>query len=469
MTDKYRVCIVDDDMATRRLMELTIGRAWGHDVLMFESGARFVEAYPDDPGVVLLDIMMAGIGGVEVLKIIKERTPATPVIMLSAQGNINVAIETMRLGAEDYFTKPVDFNRLRFALDKAVRIQRLEVRVRQLQNVVEEGARIDGIIASGGAMREALKLTDKAKDSDITVLIEGESGTGKELIARAIHFNGKRKEQPFIVLNCAAIPRELLESELFGHERGSFTGAHDRKPGKFEMADGGSMFLDEIGEMDLSLQAKLLRVLQQQEFERVGGTETIRVNARIISATNRDLSRMVGDGSFREDLYYRLCVFPIKLPPLRERPADILLMAEHFLATTAAKEGRSGMHFTPAAPERIRAYHWPGNVRELQARIERAVLLSDSDSVDESHFPTPPTQPVVPSDPGVEIVSHDAAGPVLPLDEVKKRALLHALDHTEWNIKEASRLLGIGRTTAYRMMEEFGIEAPSTEKEDAGK
>ncbi len=460
MSEQFRVCVVDDDLATRRLMELTVGRAWGHEVLTFENGVRFLEQMPDDPGVVLLDIMMAGMTGVEVLQKIKERSPATPVIMLSAQGNINVAVETMRLGAEDYFTKPVDFNRLRFALEKAIRLQQLEQRVQQLQESAESHARFDGIIASDGAMREVLRLADKAKSSDITVLIEGESGTGKELVARAIHFNGKRKEQPFVVLNCAAIPRDLLESELFGHERGAFTGAVDRKPGKFETANTGTIFLDEIGEMDLALQAKMLRVLQQREFERVGGTETVRVDVRVISATNRDLHRMASDGAFREDLYYRLCSFPVKLPPLRERPADILLLAEHFLAENAAREGRQGLAFSPAAEARLTAYHWPGNIRELQARIERAVLLSDGHEIDESMFPAHTPAPGAVARSTEQIVELRESAGIVPLEELKKNALLQALHHTGWNIKEAAHLLGIGRTTAYRMMDEYGIHSP---------
>ncbi|MCZ7554915.1 MAG: sigma-54 dependent transcriptional regulator [Bacteroidia bacterium] len=464
MSEQYRVCIVDDDLATRRLMELTIGRAWGHEVRVFESGIRFLEAFPDDPGIVLLDIMMSGMTGVDVLRHIKERSPSTPVIMLSAQGNINVAVETMKLGAEDYFTKPVDFNRLRFALEKAVRLQQLEHRVRQLQEAVEGEASFEGIIGADGAMRNVLRLADKARHSDITVLIEGESGTGKELIARAIHFNGKRREQPFVVLNCAAIPRDLLESELFGHERGAFTGAVDRKPGKFELAHQGTIFLDEIGEMDLALQAKLLRVLQQQEFERVGGTETVRVNVRVISATNRELARMVADGLFREDLYYRLCTFPVKLPPLRERPADILLLAEHFLGVFARKEGRDGLLFSRLAVERMTSYHWPGNIRELQARIERAVLLSEGQEIPESLFPIPTTLPPPhPPEvmPPIETVP-DGSAPIIPLEELKKQALLNALHTTGWNIKEAATLLGIGRTTAYRMMDEYGIHAKET-------
>jgi two-component system, NtrC family, response regulator AtoC len=461
MPEQYRVCIVDDDLATRRLMELTIGRAWGHEVTVFENGIQFLDAFPEDPGIVLLDIMMAGMTGVDVLRHIKERSPSTPVIMLSAQGNINVAIETMKLGAEDYFTKPVDFNRLRFALEKAVRLQQLERRVQQLQEAVEGDASFEGIIGSDGAMRNVLRLADKARHSDITVLIEGESGTGKELIARAIHFNGKRREQPFVVLNCAAIPRDLLESELFGHERGAFTGAVDRKPGKFELAHQGTIFLDEIGEMDLALQAKLLRVLQQQEFERVGGTETVRVDVRVVSATNRELARMVSDGAFREDLYYRLCTFPVKLPPLRERPADILLLAEHFLGVFAKKEGRDALVFSRHAVERMTSYHWPGNIRELQARIERAVLLTDGAEIPESMFPAPSTETAtaIPQVPAPVAAIPGEGDPVIPLEELKKQALLNALHHTDWNIKEAATLLGIGRTTAYRMMDEYGIHA----------
>jgi DNA-binding NtrC family response regulator len=457
MSESQRVSIIDDDLSTRKLLELTIGRSWGYPVQSYESGLEFLGNFPDDPGVVLLDIMMKDLTGVEALKRIKERSPHTPVIMLSAQGNINVAVETMRVGAEDYFTKPVDFHRLKFAIERANRVRKLETRVQQLQDAAERAVQFDGIIAADGSMKNVLNLADKAKDSDIAVLIEGESGTGKELIARAIHFNGNRKEHPFIILNCAAIPRELLESELFGHERGAFTGAVERKHGKFEAADGGTVFLDEIGEMDQALQAKLLRVLQSREFERVGGTGTLSVNVRILSATNRDLYAMVSEGNFREDLYYRLCAFPIRIPPLRERPSDILLLAEHFLTVFSEKEGRRGLSFSAGAVRRLTGYHWPGNIRELQARIERAVLLTDGDAIEESHFPvhaeSATQERIVPQ----RDTPSASANAVPTLDDVKKQALETALSHTGGNIKDAARLLGIGRTTAYRMIEEYGI------------
>ncbi len=465
MPASNKVFIVDDDFATRRLMEMTVGRAWGYDVRVFSNGQECLDEIESTPDVVLLDIMMAGMNGVEVLRLIKERSPSSAVIMLSAQGNINVAVETMKLGAEDYFTKPVDFKRLQFALEKALKVRFLERRVQRLQETLEQASSIEGIIAHDGSMREVLRLVGKAKDSDISVLIQGESGTGKEVIARAIHFNGKRREQPFVVINCAAIPRELLESELFGHERGAFTGAVERKTGRFEQADGGTIFLDEIGEMDPALQAKLLRVLQQREFERVGGTHTISVDVRILSATHRDLRGMVDEGQFREDLFYRLNSFPILLPPLRERHTDILVLAQHFLDAACEREQRPALQLAPETAEKLRNYSWPGNIRELQSAIERAVLLNEHpDELRPEALPHwMPSVAANPQTGAADAPVINASDEVLPLEEVKKQALLRALQHTSWNVKEAARLLGIGRTTIYRMLDEYGIDStPAT-------
>ncbi len=278
------------------------------------------------PDLILLDIMLPGLNGLEALKRIKASDENLPVIMLSAQGSVEVAVESIRYGAFDYFPKPIEIQKLEPAIKNAIKSYDLSRELENLKENVKREYSFDNIISSDGKMQDVFKLVTKVLNNDITVLINGESGTGKELIARAIHYNGRRKDKPFIVVNCASIPRELLESELFGHERGSFTGAHQRKIGKFELADGGTLFLDEVGELEMLLQAKLLRVIQQKEFERVGGNELIKSDVRIISATNRDLKLAVEQKEFREDLYYRLNSFPIFIPPLRQRKGDILVL-----------------------------------------------------------------------------------------------------------------------------------------------
>ena len=307
-------------------------------------------------------------------------------------------------------------------------------------------------------MQDVFKLVTKVLNNDISVLINGESGTGKELIAKAIHFNGIRKTEPFVVVNCASIPRELMESELFGHEKGSFTGAHQKKIGKFEMANGGTIFLDEIGEMEMSLQAKILRVIQQKEFERVGGTETIKSDVRIISATNRDLKEAVEEKIFREDLYYRLSSFPIILPPLRERKGDIVVLIEHFIKKFNEKLSKEIKGTTKKAMRALYEYEWPGNVRELENTMERCLIMCDDSQIDVSDLPNQ----IITSD---GLTNFDFSGkmfaddsPVIPFEKLKEEAIKHAIRVTNGNIVEASRKLKVGRATLYRLMEKYEIE-----------
>lgn len=448
--------IVDDDYSLRRLLEFTM-KTWGYECRVFSSGDSFLKSLDENPNVVLLDHMMPGLSGLETLKTIKDKDPELPVIMLSAQSKIDVAVEMMRAGASDYFTKPIDLKRLQFALANAINLHNLQDKVRQLQDTLETSVRFENIISNSGVMQNVLKLVDKARNSEINVLIEGESGTGKELIARAIHFNGERKDCPFVVINCAAIPRELLESELFGHERGAFTGAVERKIGKFEAAHTGTIFLDEIGELDMSLQAKLLRVIQNKQFERVGGVDTLSSDVRVISATNRDLLAMAERREFREDLYYRLSTFPIKLPPLRERPSEITLLAEHFLSQFAEREKRTNITFHHDALGLLQRYTWPGNVRELQSVIERSVLLAESDVIRPQDLPQ-----------ALGITSEDgsAAGAtmlfssredIVPLERIKETVIRRALELFEGNISETARALDIGRTTLYDLIKKFEI------------
>ena len=450
------VFIVDDDYSLRRLLEFTL-KSWGYECQLYSSGELLLKNIDENPDIVLLDHMMPGLSGLDTLMGVREKKPDLPVIMLSAQGKIDVAVELMRAGATDYFTKPVDLKRLQFALNNALNLRDLQGRVRMLQDTLESSVRFENIISNSGVMQDVLKLVDKARNSDINVLIEGDSGTGKELIARAIHFNGVRKEKPFVVINCAAIPRELLESELFGHERGAFTGAVERKIGKFEAAHTGTIFLDEIGELDMSLQAKLLRVIQTKEFERVGGVDTLTSDARVISATNRDLLTMAEQREFREDLYYRLSTFPIKLPPLRERPSEIPLLAEHFLTRFSTREKRPELSFHPDALSLLSRYSWPGNVRELQSIIERSVLLAEGDVILPQDLPQ--ALRFVGSDDhhGISTEVFSSREDVLPLEKIKEIAVRRALELHDGNISETARALEIGRTTLYDIIRKFDI------------
>jgi DNA-binding NtrC family response regulator len=380
--------------------------------------------------------------------------------MLSAQGSVEVALESIRLGAFDYFPKPIDKNRLEPAIRNAIRHYDLEREIEKLKENLTKEYSFDNIISADKKMQEAFKMVSKVLDNDITVLIEGESGTGKELIARAIHFNGKRKTAPFVVVNCASIPRELLESELFGHEKGAFTGAHVRKIGKFELAKGGTIFLDEIGEMEMALQAKILRVIQQKEFERVGGNEVIKTDVRIISATNRDLKAAVESKQFREDLYYRLSSFPINILPLRERKGDIVILINHFINYFNSKLGKNVKGVSKPALKILYDYDWPGNVRELENTLERCMILSDSDHIDIDTLPASIASQFQNPNQGSNSVMFGDESPVLPFEKLKEEAIRHALKVTDGNIVEAARRLKIGRATLYRLMDKYKIDSP---------
>ncbi|GIX06667.1 MAG: sigma-54-dependent Fis family transcriptional regulator [Candidatus Poribacteria bacterium] len=334
-------------------------------------------------------------------------------------------------------------------ISREARAQALEAELDRLRAELRQQYRFDHIVGQSRPMQEMFRLMERAAESDITVLITGESGTGKELVAKAIHFNGHRREGPFVVVNCAAIPESLIESELFGHEKGAFTGATQRRIGKFEQASGGTLFLDEIGEMTLSVQAKLLRVLQEREIQRVGGTGTVPVDVRVIAATNKDLQEAVRRGLFREDLYYRVAAFPIRVPPLRERREDVPLLAEHFLTQYSARFRRPVRQISPAAMRALLDYDWPGNVRELENVLQRAILLEESQTLHLESLP-----------PEVRSAAHLPAllgeeEEVLPLDELERRAIQHALRVTEGNISQAARLLGINRVTLYRKLRRY--------------
>jgi two-component system response regulator AtoC len=456
------IFVVDDEQAISKLLSYWAKDKWKYQVETFANAEDALRNLGKKPDAILLDIMLPGMDGIETLKRIKQTDLDLPVIMLSAQGSIEVAVEALRYGAYDYFTKPIDQQKLELAIKNAIRNYDLTKELVSLKENVKKEYSFDNIISADGKMQDVFKLVTKVLHNDITVLIYGESGTGKELIARAIHYNGERKDKPFIVVNCASIPRELLESELFGHEKGSFTGAHQRKLGKFELAKGGTIFLDEVGELEMLLQAKLLRVIQQKEFERIGGTELIKTDVRIISATNRDLKKAVENKEFREDLYYRLNSFPISIPPLRQRKGDILILTENFIKRFSQKLGKDIKGFSKRALKLIYEYNWPGNVREMENTIERCIIITDKDTIDVEDLPAHLRT-------GEASSGFEYTGPlfsdetIIPFEKLKEESIRHALLITNGNIVEAAKKLQLGRATIYRLMEKYKIENRTTE------
>ncbi|HEX2981983.1 MAG TPA: sigma-54 dependent transcriptional regulator [Ignavibacteriales bacterium] len=453
------IFIVDDEKAISKLISYWVKDKWGYKVEILEKGEEVFDKLSMGPDLILLDIMLPDSNGVDILKRIKQADENLPVIMLSAQGSVEVAVDALKMGAFDYFPKPIDVQRLEPAIKNAIRTYDLHKELQTLKEDVQKEYKFDNIISSDKKMQDVFRLVSKVLDNDITVLIHGESGTGKELIARAVHYNGRRKDKPFVVVNCASIPRELLESELFGHEKGAFTGAYQRKIGKFELAREGTIFLDEIGEMEMSLQAKILRVIQQKEFERVGGTDVIKTDVRILSATNRDLKLAVEQKQFREDLYYRLSSFPIHIPPIRQRRSDIIVLVNHFIREFNKKLGKNVKGFSKKALKALYDYDWPGNVRELENTMERCIILTDKDVIDVPDLPS-------------NIRSSNGAGPVdltgplfgsdskvIPFERLKEEAIRHALKVCEGNIVEAAKQLQVGRATIYRLIEKYNIDS----------
>lgn len=453
------IFIVDDEPAIQKLITHWVRNEWEYNVRTFSNGTELLENIHENPDLILLDIMLPDLSGTEILKLVKRTNKHLPVIMLSAQGNIDVALECIREGAFDYFPKPVDKNRLKPAIINAIKSYDLQRRVDELNINLQHEYSFDNIVSADKAMQDVFKMVTKVLNNDITVLINGESGTGKELIARAVHYNGTRKDEPFVVVNSASIPRELLESELFGHERGAFTGAHQRKIGKFELANGGTIFLDEIGDMEMSLQAKILRVIQEKEFERVGGNETIKTDVRIISATNVNLKEAVANREFREDLYYRLSSFPIYIPSLRERRGDIVILINHFLAELNIKMNKGIRTVSKQALKLLYDYDWPGNVRELENTMERCMILAEEDKIDLDVLPPQ----IIASDDSISVEDigplFTESAPIIPFEKLKAEAIKHALKITNGNIVDASKKLNVGRATLYRLMEKYEIKS----------
>ncbi len=456
MADNTLIWIVDDDAAIRELLSFIVNEA-GYEVDAFSSGAEVLAHSSRQPGAVLLDLMMPGVDGVAVLKEISRRFPKLPVIMITADNDIRRAVEVTKLGAYDYLVKPVDKERLLTTLDRALSHGTLEKEVTRLKGELSDRFHLRNIVGSSEAMRKVYDQVEKVLESEITVFIAGESGTGKELVAKAIHYASLRSDGPFIDVNCAAIPEGLQESELFGHEKGAFTGALATHPGKFEQAAGGTIFLDEIGEMSPSAQARLLRVLQERVLQRVGGTETIALDVRVISASNRDLAQMVEEGSFRQDLFYRLVVFPITLPPLRDRREDIPLLVEHFLEKHARDAGKKVTRVEPKAMEALASHGWPGNVRELENVVHRTLLVVAGLELKLDDLPPN----IIASESGVSspvnaVEARSSSGPK-SLEDLEREAIVAAMESNRGNLSDVARQLGIGRSTLYRKLEQYGL------------
>lgn len=437
--EPYRttVLIVDDDPSARKILQGRL-RIMNARTLVASSGAEALEQIRrETPGIVLLDLQMPRMSGIDVLRSLKREGLGPTVIVITAHATVEIAVEAMKEGAYDFITKPVDSQHLEIVLGKA--FERESLRAHNLSLRAEVEGRLVPVVTANPAMRRLLQLAQRAADSNSTILILGESGTGKEVMARRIHRWSARAASPFTVVNCVAIPDQLLESDLFGHEKGAFTGAHQLKKGKFEIADRGTIFLDEIGEVPPGIQTKLLRVLQDHEFERVGGTRAIKGDIRVIAATNSDLERAVREGRFREDLYYRLNVVNIKLPPLRERKEDIPVLVDYFLQKYAGELKKPVKQLAPGTIDDLMAYHWPGNVRELENVIERAMVLSMGDQIEPEDLPPPVTA-------GASRESLRGKEFHESVKEFKRWVIQDALKRSSGNQTKAAELLGLQRT-----------------------
>jgi two-component system response regulator HydG len=456
MAHKSKILVVDDDDAHRTMLSTLIG-GWGYEVAEADDGRTAIEKVKEQSyDLVLMDVRMVEVSGLEALEQIKLFNPAIPVIIMTAYSSVDTAVAALKRGAHDYLTKPLDFDKLKIDLERAMEHIRLREENRLLKESLGKHFDRQRIIGQSPAMINLLETVAQVAPSEATVLITGESGTGKELIAGAIHYNSSRKDGPFVKLNCAAITETLLESELFGHEKGAFTGADRRKEGRFFQAHNGSLFLDEVSEMSLTMQVKLLRVLQEREFTRVGGEKTIPVDVRVLAATNKDLADLIGKAEFREDLYYRLNVVDMEIPPLRKRREDIPLLAQHFLERFAAKNHKEIKGFTPQALDRLIRYGWPGNVRELMNAVERAVVLSRTDYLSEGDFP-------IIADSEIKSEEAEAGKDDIkisggkPLEEVEKETILRTLDAAGGNKSETARRLGITRKTLRKKLKTYGV------------
>ncbi len=449
------VLVVDDDPGHQTTLK-TIIKSWGYHVEVANDGTKAVEKVKEIPfDLTLMDVRMAVMSGIEALKLIKQYNPAIPILIMTAYSSVESAVEALKAGAYDYLTKPLDFDALKITMERALEHTSLKTENLALKEKLQSDFKMKNIIGKSLPMKDLTDMVGMVAPSEATILITGESGTGKELVARAIHFNSTYKKGPLVVVNCAAITETLLESELFGHEKGAFTGADKRREGRFMQANNGTIFLDEIGEMSPMMQAKLLRVIQDREIQRVGSDETITVDVRIVAATNRDLQENVSSGKFREDLYYRLNVVTLKIPPLRERVDDIPLLAQHFLNKYSEKNRKQVKGFTPLAMDMFLKYKWPGNVRELENAVERAVILLPGDYISEKELPLSITE--VYSQENLVVAFQSNTASTQSLEEIEKKAILAALEASGGNKSETARRLGINRRTLYKKLEKFGV------------
>ena len=448
-----RILVVDDEENLRRVTQLKLQQA-GFEALTASDGHQALEILSKHAqDLVLTDLKMPGMSGIDLLQRIKQEYPEVIVVVVTAYGTIESAVEAMRMGAHDYIIKPVSSDALNLIVSRALEHHRLQEEVRNLRTAIDRKFGFENIVGKAKNLLSTLDNASRAAQSDSTVLIRGETGTGKELLAKAIHFNSPRRDRPFVVINCGAIPKELLESELFGHTRGSFTGALANKQGKIEMADQGSLFLDEIGEMPVELQVKLLRLIQEREIEKIGAAAPTKVDARIIAATHRNLQAMVEDGTFREDLYYRLAVIPLTLPPLRERPDDIPELVAIFFDKFKRRLNRPNLKLPPSLLPYFSTYRWPGNVRELENVVERFVVLAPGDDVTVADLP----DFLVRERPAMEAIQLELPPQGISIEAVERELVLRALQRFNWNQTKAAECLDISRKMLIYRMEKFNL------------
>ncbi len=461
MKNPSQILVIDDEKSNREALTLLLQSA-GYQVRAAGSGEEALTILQQTPfEIVITDLFLPGVSGIDILKQVKNDSPYTNVIVITGQASAETAVEAMKAGAFDYITKPFNFEKLKVQIAKAMEKSRLVAENLYLRQQLRGKYKFDNIIGNSSAMQQVFARMERIVHTDSTILILGDSGTGKELVAKAIHYNGARKDKPFMAINCGAIPAELLESELFGHVRGSFTGAIADKPGKFELANNGTIFLDEIGTMPHHLQMKLLRVLQEHEIERVGSGKKIKLNVRVISATNADLEDEVKLGNFREDLYYRLNVIPIHLPPVRDRREDIPLLARHFLQSSCKSMNRPLMTISAEAMKSLQNYDWPGNVREMENVLERTVALTEHETIEVSDLPPNITaQSALDEAAGVNCPRVSADGVNMPatIETIERSMIREAMDLAGGVKARAASLLSINRTTLVEKIKRLKLD-----------